>query len=94
MNYQRRIQRLEEVLGTPGCSCCGPGLVVVRAYAGETVPPAGRCKAHGEIKRTVVRIVDPTGRASATEPVRRVNPNLPPPERRPHQEHSTHGVDD
>jgi hypothetical protein len=52
-NVDRRLERIEKMLGAPGCTCGGnPVLIIFEDEGGERrVPPDGKetCPAHGPL---------------------------------------------
>lgn len=91
-SFERRLGKLEQVLGAPGCTCDGPGLTVIRGS--DPAPPGHVCPLHGLQEPLVVRIKSfaevTQQRAPAVPqfaerlPDGRVAVNFPEPEEQPH----------
>jgi hypothetical protein len=81
-SYTNRLRRLEQRF-KPGCTCGGPGLVIV--LENEQIPPGKECRAHpGLDNRQVVRIKTSLYEYeyeddAREEPQQCVVVNLPPP---------------
>lgn len=54
-DLERRLERLEDIVGAADCTCAGPGLVVVKGNDPDP-PPLPDCPHHGAHPQLVVRI--------------------------------------